>query len=53
MIGDKSSDIEAGRRANMKTVLITPKPVEVTNTLHLPTHQAKNLKDAADSILSE
>lgn len=53
MIGDKLSDVETGRRANMKTILITPKKIVITNTLHLPTHQAVNLEGAARYILSK
>ncbi len=50
MIGDKKTDIEAGRRANMKTVFIGEKYVS-TDSLTEPTLTADNLDTASKSIL--
>ena len=46
MVGDKLSDIEAGRRAGCRTVLID-------GTSDLPDYVAKNMRDAADWIVSQ
>ncbi len=53
MIGDKLSDIEAGRRANMHTIYIgNVKKDSQLNSLTTPEAVAKNLNGAADFILN-
>lgn len=50
MIGDKLSDVEAGRRSNMKTILIGDTGKNQFNSLTTPDAFALNLNEAADFI---
>jgi len=53
MIGDKSSDIETGKRAGMKTVLVkTGFKGEDREYSAVPDFTAESIKDAADQVLS-
>ncbi len=50
MIGDSPKDIEAGKNAGCRAVLISPAPLQ--NTGIIPDHTASNILNAVDWIVS-
>ena len=53
MIGDSARDIEAGRRAGCRTVLVNRAGQRETATKSRPDHVAPSLREAADLVLQE
>ena len=53
MIGDKASDIEAGKRAGCKTVLVLTGYGRQSQSECTPDYIANNLKDAAEWIIGQ
>ena len=53
MIGDKDSDIEAGKRAGTKTVFVNSGQGNEKNLSQNPDHKSANLLEAVDWILGQ
>jgi len=51
MIGDRESDIEAGKRAGCKTILIRSSPLNDTSEGIEPDLVAKSLAEAVEKLL--